>query len=82
MSTHNICLHSEIRKILSGSSLLSGAMVGRPPTMHAHKCLDKVLRPGAWLCTRMTTFNFPFTELSTLTIYLFLLNKSQTKATF
>ena len=55
---------------------------GTSPTIHAHKWLDKVLRPGTWLCTRMTTFNFPFTELSTLTIYLFLLNKSQTKATF
>ena len=33
MSPHNICFHGEIRKILCGYPLLSGAMYGVPTHM-------------------------------------------------
>ena len=35
MSTHNICFHGEIRKIICGQPFLSGNMIYQPVELHA-----------------------------------------------
>ena len=48
MGTHNICFRGEIRKVLCGSYLLSGAMISITTQYHhknmIYRCIDGIVQ--------------------------------------
>ena len=70
MSSHNICFHGEIRKILCGYSLLS---VAHETHFCEHSCSVVIMVISEWLGTVATACKTLKLNLTSSTLYYFLL---------